>query len=148
MLAAACRDEEPAAPPVDGPAEVTAPTEADADATPPDRPRRSLARRIAPLLEPPPPPEPFPPPGREHDELGIPWVGVTECDDYLRNYLRCLESSMPGSTKEVRDALAQAATAWAEVAKTPSAVEGLRAACRTASDAGRSAVESMGCTWE
>jgi hypothetical protein len=142
----ACSDVETAAPPVDGPARVQdqpAPPERDPAAPP----RRSLARRIAPLLEPPPPP-PLPPPPEEVAP-GIESVGVPECDDYLRNYMRCIEDSMPeGSRATMRDAMKDVAKAWRDSAGHPGSTAALAEGCRAAGDAARSAFSSMGCTWE
>jgi hypothetical protein len=139
----ACSDVETAAPPIDVPAR------ADDQPAPPERdpaapPRRSLARRIAPLLEPPPPP-PLP----EEVAPGIESVGVPECDDYLRNYMRCIEESMPEGTRTtMRDTMKQVAKAWRDVAGNPGSTAALAEGCRTAGDAARSAFSSMGCTWE
>jgi len=137
----ACSDVETAAPPGDAPAR------AQDQPTPPEtapKPRRSLARRIAPLLEPPPPP---PPPAEIVP--GIETVGVPECDDYLRRYLRCTEQTMPEDSKKLmRDTMADVAKAWRDAASRPGSTAALVEGCRAADDAARTAFSATGCTWE
>jgi hypothetical protein len=139
---AACSDVETAAPPVD------VPVRAQDEPEPPKRdpaapPRRSLAKRIAPLLAPPLPPE------AEEVVPGLERVGVPECDDYLRNYIRCIEATMPeASRKPMRDAMTEAAKAWRDVAANPGTSAALAEGCRAATDAAKSAFSTMGCTWE
>ena len=80
---------------------------------------------------------------------GLESVGVPECDDYLRNYIRCIEATMPeASRKPMRDAMTDAAKAWRDAAANPGTSAALAEGCRAATDAARSAFSTMGCTWE
>ncbi len=143
MTTAACGADEPAAPPSNAPPSppsVTAPPPEDGP------PPRSLARRIAPLLRLPsePPPPPLPKPVAE----GIPATGIEECDDYLRDYMACFESTMPPESVEpIREALAEAARSFATMKESVD-IETIRETCRSARDATREAVTSLGCVWE
>jgi len=146
MTTAACGADEPAAPPSNANAPSPSGTTPEGEGDPP---RRSLARRIAPLLElpsePPPPPRPLLP---ESIVEGIPSTGVEECDDYLRNYIVCLESTLPAeSVAPVREALAEAARSFATMKETLD-IETIRETCRSAEEAAQRAVASMGCSWE
>ncbi|MCA9710214.1 MAG: hypothetical protein KDK70_30520 [Myxococcales bacterium] len=144
MTTAACSADEPAAPPAtaEAPADAPAPAGPPAEtiSTPTAEPRRSLVHRIAPLLV---------LPSLEPIAEGFPAVGVASCDQYLRNYLRCVEQTMPAQSVEaIRRALMESGRSWAELRQGPGGADAVAAACATAEEAGRTLVSSLGCTWE
>src|SRR5512145_1160534 len=75
-------------------------------------------------------------------------IGIPECDTYMTKYRECIEVKVPDSVKgTMRQSFDDATKAWKEAAKTPAAREGLAQACRQATDAARTAMQSFGCTF-
>jgi len=70
-------------------------------------------------------------------------IGVPECDDYFREYSRCIDDKLPEAAREAsRLALEVSRDAWRKVAATPAGKEALATACSAA----RKAV-SASCGW-
>jgi len=62
-------------------------------------------------------------------------IGVTECDDYLKKMEACL-GKMPAASKAAMEQGFKASKdAWKQAASTPAGKEGLKTACKAASDA-------------
>lgn len=65
-------------------------------------------------------------------------IGVTECDDYIENYAKCIEDKIPEAARETSlRALEISIDAWRKAAASPAGQEGLATACKTAQDAVR-----------
>lgn len=70
-------------------------------------------------------------------------IGVPECDEYIKNYTKCIEEKMTGPAKDTSlQALKTSAEAWKKAAATPAGKEGLATACKTAAEAVKSS-----CGW-
>ena len=62
-------------------------------------------------------------------------IGVVECDDYLKKMEACL-GKMPAASKAAMEQGFKASKdAWKQAAATPAGKEGLKTACKAASDA-------------
>lgn len=65
-------------------------------------------------------------------------IGVTECDDYIEQYAKCIEDKIPEAARETSlEALEVSIDAWRKAAATPGGPESLANACKTAQDAVR-----------
>lgn len=74
--------------------------------------------------------------------------GVKECDDYIRNYLACVDSKVPEAARAmVRQSLDQAKAQWKAAAATPQGKASLATGCKAASDAARQSMAAYGCQW-
>jgi hypothetical protein len=63
-------------------------------------------------------------------------IGVPECDEYIDNYMKCIDEKLPDAVKETsKKALETSREAWKKAAATPAGKEGLAQACKTAADA-------------
>lgn len=72
-------------------------------------------------------------------------VGVSECDDYLNKVTSCLNSKVPGASRQdIADGIEQTAATWRQLASTPEGGAALASACTQALDSARS---SMGSTY-
>jgi len=75
-------------------------------------------------------------------------IGIPECDNYMTKYRECIEDKVPDTLKgTMRQSFDDVTKAWKEAAKTPQARESLAQACRQATDAARTAMQSFGCTF-
>jgi len=74
------------------------------------------------------------------------WVGIDECDDYLRSQIACLPKMVPVARASAKMALETSAEAWKEFASSPRYRAGVRDACRTAREFSRTTLASFGCT--
>jgi hypothetical protein len=73
-------------------------------------------------------------------------IGVPECDEYIRAYVRCIDEKVPESSRgSMVDAMNVTVKAWSDAAKTNPT--GLAEACSNAMEAARHATKQMGCTW-
>lgn len=76
-------------------------------------------------------------------------TGVPECDDYIINYPRCVQSSAPSMAKASMMAGFEAQKAgWLEMAKTPEARMSLQMGCQIALTQGKAAMAAYGCDWK
>lgn len=74
--------------------------------------------------------------------------GVKECDDYMRNYLACIDSKVPEAARGmVRQSLDQAKASWKQAASTPQGKESLATSCKMANDAAKQSMAAYGCKW-
>lgn len=74
--------------------------------------------------------------------------GVKECDDYIRNYLACVDSKVPEAARAmVRQSLDQAKVQWKQAAATPQGKASLASGCKAANDAARQSMAAYGCQW-
>lgn len=75
-------------------------------------------------------------------------TGVPECDDYITNYPRCVQSSAPSMAKTSMMAGFEATKAgWLEMAKTPEARQSLQIACQVALTQAKATMKVYGCSW-
>jgi len=73
--------------------------------------------------------------------------GVTECDDYLKKYVACIDKLAPAAQGAARQAIDQNRAAWKQAAATEQGKATLATACKAASDATAPVVRAQGCTW-
>lgn len=74
-------------------------------------------------------------------------VGVSECDDYLRKVQDCLNTKVPGNSREELAAgIRQTAASWQSAAASPEGKEALATGCTQALDSARSIFSSYGCS--
>lgn len=73
-------------------------------------------------------------------------IGVTECDDFMEKYAKCIEKMPEASKKPMLESLQQMSDAWKKVATGPGR-DALATACKTADESSKKAFESMGCKW-
>ena len=65
-------------------------------------------------------------------------IGVTECDEYIEHYGKCIQDKIPEAARETSlKALEMSVEAWRKAAATPAGQAGLATACKTAQDAVR-----------
>lgn len=70
-------------------------------------------------------------------------IGVTECDDYIKRYSKCIDEHYAASDREgTRAALKSASDAWSKAAVTEEGKQGLIKACNSAT----AAVKAI-CKW-
>ena len=76
-------------------------------------------------------------------------TGVPECDDYIVNYPRCVQSSAPSMAKaSMMAGFEMQKQGWLEMAKTPEARRSLQIACQVALTQGKAAMAAYGCDWK
>jgi hypothetical protein len=76
-------------------------------------------------------------------------TGVPECDDYIVNYPRCVQSSAPSIAKaSMMMGFEAQKQGWLEMAKTPEARMSLQMACQIALTQGKAAMAAYGCDWK
>jgi hypothetical protein len=76
-------------------------------------------------------------------------TGVPECDDYLVNYPRCVQSSAPAMAKaSMMQGFEAQKQAWLEMAKTPETRMSLQVGCQVALTQGKTAMRMYGCDWK
>lgn len=73
--------------------------------------------------------------------------GVTECDNYIKKYVACVDKLAPAAQGAARQALEQSRAAWKQAAATEQGKAALGATCKAASDAAAPAMRAQGCTW-
>lgn len=76
-------------------------------------------------------------------------TGVPECDDYITNYPRCVQSSAPSMAKaSMMQGFEVQKQAWLEMAKTPETRMSLQVGCQVALTQGKAAMKIYGCDWK
>jgi len=76
-------------------------------------------------------------------------TGVPECDDYIVNYPRCVQSSAPSMAKaSMMQGFEAQKQAWLEMAKTPETKMSLQVGCQVALTQGKTAMRMYGCDWK
>jgi hypothetical protein len=74
--------------------------------------------------------------------------GVPECDDYMRNYLACIDTHVPEASRAmVRQQLDQTREQWKQAASTSEGRSALAVGCKAATDAAKTAMSAYGCTF-
>ena len=74
--------------------------------------------------------------------------GVPECDEYLTKYLACIDSKVPEASRaSVRQSVEQTRAAWKLAASTPEGKAGLAMGCKQATEAAKTAMTPIGCTF-
>ncbi len=74
--------------------------------------------------------------------------GVSECDDYVKAYLACVESKVPAEVRPtLRQSFDQSREAWKRAAATADGRRGLAMACTQARSAARQSMQAYGCTF-
>lgn len=75
-------------------------------------------------------------------------IGVTECDDYLAKYEKCVAKRVPSENKKAfEENLARTRGAWTAMAQNAGARPGLGQACSLALDTARSTMAEYRCDW-
>jgi len=80
---------------------------------------------------------------------GVDWVvGVTECDDYVQKYTRCIElQSDPTQREQMREGLRWTVQSWRDALATGGKPNDIAAQCKATVDATKPATASLGCKW-
>lgn len=81
--------------------------------------------------------------------ISFPSVGVSECDDYLNKVTSCLNSKVPGASRqEIADGIEQNAATWRQLAASPDTSATLPELCAQAVGSARSSFGSTyGCSF-
>jgi hypothetical protein len=75
-------------------------------------------------------------------------VGVSECDDYIQAYRRCLSDKIPEADRATFEAgLNASIDSWKQAAMTPEGKAGLAAACQEARDTTKNSLQAYGCSF-
>ena len=74
-------------------------------------------------------------------------IGVSECDQYARKYLACLERTPEGTRAMMRQSFDQTREVWSMTADKPDGRAGLAAACAQQEKASRAAMSRYDCEW-
>ncbi len=76
-------------------------------------------------------------------------LGVAVCDQYVKDYLACIDAKIPEAEREThRRTLADNHASWAQTMKGgESAATALSIGCRAAREQAKSATTNLGCTW-
>jgi hypothetical protein len=88
--------------------------------------------------------------GSDEQSPAAPWpkVGVRECDEFLQDYLVCIETKVPESVRaDTTDSLRQTADAWKRAAATPEGRRALVDACREMRASTKEALRVMNCSF-
>lgn len=76
-------------------------------------------------------------------------LGVAVCDQYVKDYLACIDAKIPEAEREShRRTLADNHASWAQTMKGgESAATALSIGCRAAREQAKSATTNLGCSW-
>lgn len=76
-------------------------------------------------------------------------LGVAVCDQYVKDYLACIDANIPEAEREThRRTLADNHASWVQTMKGgESAATALSIGCRAAREQAKSATTKLGCTW-
>jgi hypothetical protein len=76
-------------------------------------------------------------------------IGVAVCDQYVKDYLACIDASVPEAERAThRRTLADNHASWAQTMKGgESAATALAIGCRAAREQAKSATTKLGCAW-
>ena len=73
-------------------------------------------------------------------------IGVPECDDYLAKYESCVNDKVPAAARaQYESTLAQTRKSWRDLAANPQTKASLAQACKSATEAARASMKTMGC---
>ena len=73
-------------------------------------------------------------------------IGVPECDDYLAKYESCVNGKVPAAARaQYESTLAQTRKSWRDLAANPQTKASLAQACKSATEAARASMKTMGC---
>ena len=73
-------------------------------------------------------------------------IGVPECDDYLAKYESCVSSKVPEAARaQYETTLAQTRKSWRDLAANPQTKASLAQACKSATEAARQSMKTLGC---
>lgn len=74
--------------------------------------------------------------------------GVSECDDYLKKYLACIDTKVPEAGRAMaRQTLDQTKASWKQAASTPEGKSGLAMGCKAATDSAKTSMAAYGCSF-
>ncbi len=75
-------------------------------------------------------------------------VGITECDDYINKYQKCLRGKFPAAAQvALKTGFDPTIAQGKQTAATPEGKTGLAMACKAALDASKQAMTAYGCEW-
>lgn len=76
-------------------------------------------------------------------------IGVALCDQYVKDYLACIEAKVPEDQREaLRRVVHENHSSWSRMKdNSPASAQGLQTGCRIAREQAKRETESFGCEW-